>query len=132
MAKHTQKIAARIPDETAEMLDEVCRRESLKNRSEALRICIEHYIASKNQQWHTDTLVLNVPNALLDMVDRCVVNGLATSRGEAVNIALHQWVHSNLAIYARGDLERLENRLAEINENLRKRKHMEREGRPVR
>jgi metal-responsive CopG/Arc/MetJ family transcriptional regulator len=128
MARHTTKIAARIPDEAADALDQVCEREGLKNRSEALRVCIEHYVAAKNQQWHTDTLVLNIPNALLDMLDRCVSNGLATNRGEAVNIALHQWVNSNLALYARGDLERLERKLAEISGEVRRRKLAEREG----
>jgi metal-responsive CopG/Arc/MetJ family transcriptional regulator len=128
MARHTSKIAARVPRELADELDEICLREGLRNRSDALRVCIEQYVEAKRESWNTDAMVIRVPNALLDMVDRLVNSGAATDRNEAFIMALSSWVDSRVALYARGELERLEQNLAKIGEGVRDRKLSEREG----
>jgi len=127
MARHTQKIAARIPRELAEELDDICAREGLDNRSDAIRVCIEQYVEASRESLNTNNIILNVPNALLDTVDRCVKNGLARDRSEAIIIALNLWVNSSMGTYVKGDLELLEKKLAEISENFRQKKNSERQ-----
>ena len=107
MAKNTERVAGRVPEELKDKLATFCEREGI-GESEAVRLLLEESLDSRRISGTTQRLVVYIPHADVDIIDQLQDVGEAENREEAVKFAVKLWCETKVSQYSSGfaDFER--------------------------
>ena len=84
----------RLTSEQEDALEEIVLTRGYKNKSDAIRHALEQFIEDSKESYNTEKVTIEISKVHLEELDKLLDFTGATSRPEAIRIALRQFLHN--------------------------------------